>query len=96
MKELNVYIKESKNSPDENYPNVKELGEGEFNGILWGHCFLYEGNKYYSEIGWKNMFPSYCNMKINENVIILPCTHIFHSNCITNWFSINCIIICIP
>lgn len=67
MKELNVYIKESKNSPDENYHNVKELGEGEFNGILWGHCFLYEGNKYYSEIGWKNMFPSYCNMKINES-----------------------------
>ena len=20
----------------------------------------------YSEIGWKNMFPMYCNMKINE------------------------------
>ena len=68
MKQLSEYINinESSENSDKKYPNVKELGEGEFNGILWGHCFLYEGNKYYSEIGWKNMFPSYCNMKINE------------------------------
>ena len=62
MKNLNIFITESLN----NYPNVKELGNGEFEGILWGHCFLYENKKYYSEIGWKNMFPMYCKMEINE------------------------------
>lgn len=62
MKSLGVFIKESV----EDYPNVKELGIGEFDGILWCHCFLYENKKYYSEIGWKNMFPMYCKMKIDE------------------------------
>ena len=66
MKQISAYINESQENPTKKYPNVKELGIGNFNGILWGHCFLYEGNKYYSEIGWKNMFPSYCNMQIDE------------------------------
>ena len=62
MKNINTFITESLN----NYPNVKELGNGEYNGILWGHCFLYENKKYYSGIGWKNMFPSYCKMEITD------------------------------
>lgn len=72
MKHLTQFIKEynqiteSKNSIEEQYPNVKELGIGEFEGILWGNCFLYNENKYYSEIGWRNCFPSYCKMVINE------------------------------
>ena len=68
MKQLSEYINtnESPENPNNKYPNVKELGIGNFNGILWGHCFLYENNKYYSEIGWKNAFPSYCNMQIDE------------------------------
>ena len=45
---------------------------GEYNGILWGHCFLYENNKYYSEIGWRNCFPSYCKMMV-ENGKTTPC-----------------------
>lgn len=63
MKTLIQVINESK---IEEYPNVKKLGNGEFDGILWGHCFLYEGNKYYSEIGWKSVYPMYCKMEINE------------------------------
>lgn len=47
------------------YPNVNILGDGEYDGVLWGHCFVYEGHKYYSKIGWKNMFPSYCKMIIH-------------------------------
>ena len=66
MKDLIVYINESIDNPIEDYPKVETLGIGEFDGILWGHCFLYEDNKYYSGIGWKNMFPSYCKMVINE------------------------------
>lgn len=47
------------------YPNVNILGDGEFDGVLWGHCFVYEGHKYHSKIGWKNMYPSYCKMMIH-------------------------------
>ena len=27
-----------------------------------------------------------CNYELNEKAIILPCTHIFHSECIKSWF----------
>lgn len=47
------------------YPNVNVLGDGEYDGVLWGHCFVYEGHKYYSQMGWRNMFPSYCKMIIH-------------------------------
>jgi len=66
MKNLNEFINESRKNPVEDYPKVETLGIGEFEGILWGHCFLYEGNKYYSEIGWKSVYPMYCKMEINE------------------------------
>ena len=72
MKNLNVFINESTNPINEEYPNVLTLGDGEYNGILWGHCFLYENNKYYSEIGWENCFPSYCKMMV-ENGKTIPC-----------------------
>lgn len=52
------------------YPNVNILGDGEYDGVLWGHCFVYEGHKYYSKIGWRNMFPSYCKMIICGNDVI--------------------------
>ena len=66
MKNLNEFINESRKNPVEDYPKVETLGIGEFEGVLWGHCFLYEGQKYYSGYGWKNMFPSYCKMEITE------------------------------
>ena len=50
----------------EEYPNVTTLGDGEYDGALWGHCFVYEGQKYYSECGWRNIFPSYCKMVIEN------------------------------
>ena len=66
MKSLNEFITESIDPNPNNWPNVTELGDGEFNGALWGHCFLYEGNKYFSETGWLNAYPSYCTMEIKE------------------------------
>ncbi len=30
------------------------------------------------------------DFEIGENISTLPCTHIFHSNCITNWFKKSC------
>ena len=53
-------------TPVEEYPNVITLGDGEYDGALWGHCFVYEGQKYYSECGWRNIFPSYCKMVIEN------------------------------
>jgi len=69
MKNLTEYINESMdyNPNPNNWPDVKELGNGEFDGILWGHCFLYNEQKYYSNNGWMNMFPSYCKMIIENN-----------------------------
>ena len=52
------------------YPNVNILGDGEYDGVLWGHCFVYEGHKYYSQMGWKNMYPSYCKMMIHGDDVI--------------------------
>lgn len=66
MKKIIEYINESRKNPVEDYPKVETLGTGEFEGVLWGHCFLYEGQKYYSGYGWMNMFPSYCKMEITE------------------------------
>ncbi len=68
MKDIITFINESMdiNPNPNNWPDVKELGNGEFEGTLWGHCFVYNGQKYYSESGWLNMYPSYCIMTINE------------------------------
>ena len=68
MKNLKEYINESMdNNPNpNNWPNVTELGNGEFDGALWGHCFVYENKKYFSDYGWLNMYPSYCKMRIDE------------------------------
>ena len=52
------------------YPNVNILGDGEYDGVLWGHCFVYEGHKYYSKIGWMNIYPSYCKMMIHGDDVI--------------------------
>lgn len=56
---------ESVVNPVEKYPNVTTLGDGEYDGVLWGQCFVYDGHKYYSECGWRNMYPSYCRMIIH-------------------------------
>ena len=57
-------------SSTKQYPNVNVLGDGEYDGVLWGHCFVYEGHKYYSQMGWENMYPSYCKMIIHGNDVI--------------------------
>lgn len=58
---------ESVMNPVEKYPDVTTLGDGEYDGVLWGQCFVYDGHKYYSEYGWRNMYPSYCRMIIHGN-----------------------------
>lgn len=46
------------------YPDVKVLGDGEYEGALWGNTFAYNGKLFYSEIGWMNMYPGYCKMTV--------------------------------
>jgi len=73
MKTLTQYINESSdyNPNPENWPNVKELGNGEFEGALWGHCFVYNEQKYFSDMCTLNIFPSYCRITVNEGNIKL-------------------------
>lgn len=65
IEEIDTTINESE-SNTENLPNVSALGIGEFEGILWGHTFLYEDKMYYSENSWLSIYPSYCRMEITE------------------------------
>ena len=80
MKNLNTFleeatnndlINETRNDNVENFPNVRELGNGKFKGALWGHCFLYEGNKYYAENGIFNIYPSEVNVIIDEDNVLI-------------------------
>ena len=60
MKKLSqICINESQQTYDNslNFPPVESLGDGEYEGALWGHCFAYNGNKYYCEIGTRNIYP---------------------------------------
>ena len=71
MKHLNEYINESidyKPNPN-NWPNVKELGNGEYEGAIYGNCFIYNEKKYFSDYGVLSMFPSYCKITVNEDDI---------------------------
>ena len=71
MKNLNQYITEALdyNPNPNNWPNVKELGQGEYEGVIWGSCFVHNGQKYFSEYGTLSMFPSYCTITVNEDDI---------------------------
>ena len=69
MKNLTQYINESIDYNPNNWPNLKELGNGEFNGILYGNCFIYNEKKYFSEYGVLSMFPIYTKAIINDNDI---------------------------
>ena len=60
-----------KENKEINEPNIKILGDGVYEGALWGHTFLYKGKKYYSQQGWKNMFPCYCKATIKGDDVYL-------------------------
>lgn len=71
MKNLTEYINESMdyNPNPNNWPNISELGEGTFEGALWGHCFVYNEQKYFSNHCTLSIFPHYCRIIINEENI---------------------------
>lgn len=48
---------DNSNNP-ENLPRLAELGDGEYEGTIWGNRFNFENKDYYSEIGAFNIFPS--------------------------------------
>lgn len=52
-------------------PNIKILGDGVYEGALWGHTFLYKGKKYHTEEGWMNIFPAYCKATVKGDDVSL-------------------------
>lgn len=40
-----------------NLPPVESLGDGVYEGALWGHCFSHNGNKFYCSSGTRNKYP---------------------------------------
>lgn len=67
MKKINDYILESKVYA---LPSVLELGDGVFEGTIWGSCFTYDGKEYKSEIGALNIFPSKATLEIRNGKIV--------------------------
>ena len=51
---------------------VETLGDGEFEGALWGHCFAYKGNKYYCKMGTKNIYPYKIKLTIKDGKMEFP------------------------
>lgn len=49
---------------------------------------------YFNTIAYTNCIICYETFKYNSNIIILPCKHYYHSNCLYNWIttsqSYNC------
>lgn len=61
-------LNESKETYDNclNLPPVESLGDGVYEGALWGHCFAHNGNKYFCQIGTKNIYPYKINVVIEN------------------------------
>lgn len=55
-----------------NLPPLETLGDGEFEGALWGHCFAYGNGKYYSQTGTKNIYPYKVIVTVKDGVVQRP------------------------
>ncbi len=49
-------------------PSVIELGDGVYKGMIKGHVFTYNGEKYKTSIGLKNMFPQPWSIQIKNGI----------------------------
>ena len=56
ISELNESLQNKYDNPL-NLPPVESLGDGVFEGALWGQCFAHEGKKYFCKTGTLNIFP---------------------------------------
>lgn len=70
MTNLREYLVERLNEPLINesikqWPNITTLGNGTYEGPLWGSCFIYEGKKYFCSMGLLNIFPINCRITVN-------------------------------
>jgi len=68
-REKHYHEKESQEKEYDNFlnlPPVETLGDGEYDGALYGHSFAYNGNKYYSETGIMNMFPQMATFVVKD------------------------------
>lgn len=55
-----------------NLPPVESLGDGEFEGALWGSVFFYNGNKYQCKDGFLNLYPYKVKLIIKDGKVVVP------------------------
>lgn len=55
-----------------NLPPVESLGDGEFEGALWGSVFAYNGNKYLCKNGLLNLYPNKVKLTIKDGNVVVP------------------------
>lgn len=55
-----------------NLPPVESLGDGEFEGALWGSVFAYNGNKYQCKDGLLNLYPCKVKLTIKDDKMGFP------------------------
>jgi hypothetical protein len=70
MKRLSEFVNESVDVNPKGWPNVTELGDGEYEGQIWGHCFMYEGKDYFCDRGLLNISPVPAKIKIENNELV--------------------------
>lgn len=60
---------------ESNIPNllpVESLGDGEFEGALWGSVFAYNGNKYQCKDGLLDLYPCKVKLTIKDGKMEFP------------------------
>lgn len=51
---------------------VESLGDGEFEGALWGSISAYNGNKYLCKDGLLNLYPCKVKLTIKDGNVVVP------------------------
>lgn len=63
-----------------NLPPVESLGDGVYKGDIVGHCFSYNGNKYFCKIGIKGLSPCRINVIIDKGECKIHSITLINSN----------------
>lgn len=63
-------------SKGQDLPPVESLGDGVYEGALWGSCFVYNGKKYLCKEGLLNLFPNMVKITVKDGSVVLPHTSI--------------------
>lgn len=70
LKPLFKSLNESVKEPE--LPSIESLGDGVYEGALWGSVFAYNGKKYLCKSGLLNLFPCIVEIAIKDGKMIFP------------------------